>query len=292
MSKIIDRTGKGANISQSENDANLDSLHGINQGVAGAAHTVDISDQGDTLEFTSGSAVAVTLDSIATILAAAHTSDFHVTIIAIGTGTVVTITPDALDAINTGVATIVLSENEYITIETDSTNNIWNIIGRDHNVVDRAAISTNAADIATNAADIATNAADIATNAADIATNAADIATNTADIATNTAKIAGLNTKIINIGDWDMDADTAVNVAHGLSDYTKFRIVTATIISDAGTANYDFGSANNGLDAGNHFIKYGSTNITLSRAANGFFDNVFFDDTPLDRGWITIQYLD
>jgi len=128
MSKIIDRTGKGSNISQSENDSNLDSLHGINQGIAGASHTVDITDQGDTLEFTNGGAVAVTLDSIATILAAAHTSDFKVTLVSIGAATVVTITPDALDSINTGVLTIVLTENEYVTIQTDSTNNVWNIV--------------------------------------------------------------------------------------------------------------------------------------------------------------------
>jgi len=129
MSKIIDRTGKGSNISQSENDSNLDSLHGINKGIAGSSYTVDITDQGDTLEFTNGGAVAVTLDSIAAILGAAHTSDFKVTLVAIGAGTVVTITPDALNTINTGVATIILAENEYITIQTDSTNVVWSIKG-------------------------------------------------------------------------------------------------------------------------------------------------------------------
>jgi len=128
MAKIIDRTGKGASISQGEFDGNYDSLHGVNQAISGASHTVDITDQGDTLEFTSGGAVAVTLDSIATILTAAHTSDFHVTIFSSGTGTVVTITPDALNTINTGVSTIVLTENEYVTFETDSTGLTWNII--------------------------------------------------------------------------------------------------------------------------------------------------------------------
>ncbi len=127
MSKIIDRTGKGSAISQAEFDANYDSLHGINQAIAGTTHTVDISDQGDTLEFTSASAVAVTLDSIATIAAALHTSDYKVTLIAIGAG-VVTITPDGLNTINTGAGTIVLAQNEYVTIQTDSTGLIWNII--------------------------------------------------------------------------------------------------------------------------------------------------------------------
>lgn len=127
MSKIIDRTGKGSAISEGENDVNLDSLHGINQVVSGSSHTVAIANQGNTLEFTSATAVAVILDSIATILTAAHTSDFKVTLIATGAGTV-TITPNALNTINTGASTIVLTTGEYVTLQTDETELIWNII--------------------------------------------------------------------------------------------------------------------------------------------------------------------
>jgi hypothetical protein len=70
------------------------------------------------------------LDSIATILAAADTSDFKVTLIATGAGTV-TITDDAGDAINTGASTIVLETDEYVTIQTDNSEAIWNIVNRD-----------------------------------------------------------------------------------------------------------------------------------------------------------------
>lgn len=129
MSKIIDRAGSGIPITPVENDSNLDSLHGINQVIAGATHTVDITDQGDTLEFTNAGAVAVTLDDIATIQGAAHTSDFKVTLLATNAATVATITPDATDSINTGVATIVLTVDEYVTLQTDSTGAVWNIIG-------------------------------------------------------------------------------------------------------------------------------------------------------------------
>jgi hypothetical protein len=127
MSKIIDRTGKGSAIDQAEFDANYDSLHGINQVVSGTTHTVDITDQGDTIEFTNAGAVAVTLDAIATIQSAAHTSDFLVTLINTGAGTV-TITLDATNTTNTGASTIVLETGEYVTIQTDSTELIWNII--------------------------------------------------------------------------------------------------------------------------------------------------------------------
>lgn len=128
MSKIIDRTGKGAAINQSEFDANYDSLHGINQVVAGTTKTVTIADQGDTIEFTNAGAVAVTLDSMATIIAALHTSDFECGFINTGAGTV-TITPNALNSLNTGDATIVLKTDEYARIQTDSTGLIWNVFG-------------------------------------------------------------------------------------------------------------------------------------------------------------------
>lgn len=128
MSKIIDRAGSGIPITPVENDVNLDSLHGINQVIAGATHTVDITDQGDTLEFTNAGAVAVTLDSIATIQGAAHTSDFHVILIATNAATVATITPNGANSFNTGAATIVLTVDEYVILETDSTGLVWNII--------------------------------------------------------------------------------------------------------------------------------------------------------------------
>lgn len=127
MSIITTRTVKGASVSQSENDVNMEAISGLNLLETGATYAVDIDDQNNTIEFTSASAVAVTLDEIAVIIAAANTSDFKVTLIAIGAGAV-TITPDAADTINTGISAIVLNTNDCITIQTDSTNLIWNVI--------------------------------------------------------------------------------------------------------------------------------------------------------------------
>ena len=64
MSKIIDRTGKGASISQSENDDNLSSLSGINAPITATTHTIDIDDQNDTVEYSNASPIAVTLAEI------------------------------------------------------------------------------------------------------------------------------------------------------------------------------------------------------------------------------------
>lgn len=136
MSIVITSTGKGAAISESENDANLSSMCGINEAQVGD-YTVVAADQNRTIEVSKGTAVAITLDEIATIIAAIDTDDFKVTILNIGVGAA-TITPDAADTINNGDATIVLATDEFVTLQTDSTKLIWNIINKD---IDTATIT-------------------------------------------------------------------------------------------------------------------------------------------------------
>ena len=132
--KIITRTGKGSAISQAENDSNLSSLSNENILESGTSLTVSIIHQNATIEFTSSSAVAVTLQDITTIIAAADTGDFTVSFIQTGTGKV-TITKDATDTFNTGAATIVLGIDEYATIQTAATSSVWNIIDRNSETV-------------------------------------------------------------------------------------------------------------------------------------------------------------
>ena len=132
MTKIIDRATKAAALDITENDNNLSSLAGINEADATASRTVDVNDQNKTIEFSSVGAVAVTLDAIADIYnvadGALNTDDFKVTLFNTGAATTVTITPDGADALSNGEATIVLSNNEYVTLQTDSTGGVWNII--------------------------------------------------------------------------------------------------------------------------------------------------------------------
>lgn len=126
MAAIITRTGKGAAITQSENDSNLDSLCGINEPQTGTAYTVSAADQNSTIEFSNVAPVTATLTLISTIIAANDTSDFQVSLKNVGVG-VVTVTPTT-DTFDDGSAIKTLSQYEWVTIQTDSTQSLWNII--------------------------------------------------------------------------------------------------------------------------------------------------------------------
>lgn len=127
MTKIIDVTGKGSAISASENDANLSSLAGINEDASLTTYTVTIDDQNRTIELTNAASKTVTLTAIATIRSSLDTDDFKVTIINVGAGTA-TINRGSTDTFNGGGTSLSLLVGEYVTIQTDSTNAIWNII--------------------------------------------------------------------------------------------------------------------------------------------------------------------
>ena len=127
MAAIITRTGKGAAITQSENDSNLDSLCGINEPQTGTTYTIDAADQNSTIEFSNAAPVVATLTLISTIIAANDTSDFQATLKNIGAG-VVTVTPTT-NTFDDGSVTKILAQYEWMTIQTDSTQVLWNVIG-------------------------------------------------------------------------------------------------------------------------------------------------------------------
>lgn len=89
------------------------------------------------------------------------------------------------------------------------------------------------------------------------------------------------------IGDWNMDADTSVSVAHGLT-LAKIRDFWAIVRNDADTA-YDHllskGSTSNAGD-----VRANTTNIELSAFTGGFFDNTNYNATAFNRGWVYIKY--
>ena len=108
--------------------------------------------------------------------------------------------------------------------------------------------------------------------------------------------IINLKTKIIEIGDWDMNANDGVSVAHGLSDYTKIISVKAMIRPDAGNnETYPLcdvmnNFATDGVEGG--ILRIDATNIDLRRFLGGFFDSVSFDSTSYNRGWVIIKYME
>ena len=105
---------------------------------------------------------------------------------------------------------------------------------------------------------------------------------------------SNLLTKIIPIGDWDMDALVSATIPHGLTDLNRIKTVTALIRRDDGLASYIlngmFSAASSALDGGVSEIN--STNVILFRFTTGFFDSNLFDSTSYNRGWITIEYVE
>ena len=80
-----------------------------------------------------------------------------------------------------------------------------------------------------------------------------------------------VHTKIIEIGDWDMDADTTVNVAHGL-DFDKIRGVSVIIRHDTQNETYKIETLPAFADVAGGVGAIGAAFITLRRLVSGFFD--------------------
>jgi hypothetical protein len=97
-----------------------------------------------------------------------------------------------------------------------------------------------------------------------------------------------IKTDVINIGDWDMDADATKNIAHGVVDFTKIRDVSAMIRNDTGTDHYQATGMRSGGAGALWISGIKVTNITLTR--DGTFDNTGFDSTSYNRGWVTVVY--
>lgn len=98
-----------------------------------------------------------------------------------------------------------------------------------------------------------------------------------------------LKVKVVEIGGWDMDADASKNVAHGLT-LSKIRAVSVVVRNDAGDTYYAFSTASptNPHDIVIQYID--ATNVVLQRANSTAFDSTGYDQTPYNRGWITIWY--
>ena len=108
-----------------------------------------------------------------------------------------------------------------------------------------------------------------------------------ADSINETGASTVMNMKVVDIGDWDMNATGSVAVAHGITQ-SKLRSFTVMIRHDNETIGiYDFSAA-----IGDNLASVGSTNINLTRDAAGTFAATTFDSTPYNRGWITLWYTD
>lgn len=104
---------------------------------------------------------------------------------------------------------------------------------------------------------------------------------------------SGPYTKVIEIGDWNMNngiASVQKNVVHGL-DRKKIRSVSVLIRNDANayTVPLDlYNSSDATLSGGVSNID--SEYIVLVQKPGGFFYSVDYDAVPYNRGWVTIIY--
>lgn len=101
-----------------------------------------------------------------------------------------------------------------------------------------------------------------------------------------------VRTKIIDIGDWDMNTNQTVTVSHGIADFTKIRSVKALIRTDDATNMYDIGLVAPGSGVVNGSVgAISSSSIVLLRTNGGSFDTTGFQATSYNRGFITIEYI-
>ncbi len=104
-----------------------------------------------------------------------------------------------------------------------------------------------------------------------------------------TVSLKRLYTKIIEIGDWNMDANTNKDVTHGL-EKSKIRRTSYIIRDDNDTFMYAVVYVD-GVGVSLLGITYiNATVIRLTRVLNSTFDSIDFDSTTYNRGWVTIEY--
>jgi hypothetical protein len=121
-------------------------------------------------------------------------------------------------------------------------------------------------------------------------TNGTDFAFEACNSIIPASGTANLKVKVIEIGDWNMDATAQVTIAHGIADFTKIRSLSAIVRTDADSAYYNLVNGEIGASSGNTQIQAQSTNVLLARAVGGIFDSTSFDSTAFNRGWITVVY--
>ncbi len=106
------------------------------------------------------------------------------------------------------------------------------------------------------------------------------------------SSVVDIKTTIREIGDWNMDADSFVNIALP-AHITKANIrhLSAIIRHDEGSViSALLNDDNDGSSDNNKITVESSNDIQLRRRVGGFFDNTSYNATSYNRGWIMIMY--
>lgn len=99
-----------------------------------------------------------------------------------------------------------------------------------------------------------------------------------------------LITTLVQIGDWDMDANSTKSVSLGSITSDKVRSITGMIRNDADNAFYPLPYIDATPDIQAWIGGSGSGSVTLLRLTGGFFDSTNFNQTSFNRGHLVVVH--
>ena len=102
--------------------------------------------------------------------------------------------------------------------------------------------------------------------------------------------------KVLEIGEWNMDATQGLVIAHNLGSKSQVRTVSCVINDDNGiqqplNAVSDFSTTASSINGGIYQMVVAG--ITIGRTNGGLFDSALFNataSTVANRGWVFIEY--
>ncbi|HDY86791.1 MAG TPA: hypothetical protein ENH82_01600 [bacterium] len=111
---------------------------------------------------------------------------------------------------------------------------------------------------------------------------------------TSSVTVVAVKQTVIRLGAWDMDADQAksFNITAFVSDLQNFICAKAFIIKDGEENTWNLETPN-GINIDgyiNTFASGGDVTIQAVRNGAGFFDNAFYNDTGINRGYLIITH--
>ncbi len=98
-----------------------------------------------------------------------------------------------------------------------------------------------------------------------------------------------VSVKILEIGDWNMKDTTVVNITHGVS-FSAIRAVHTMVRNDSDTAAAELQYHPSPVSVAGGYVFWDSTDIVLTRNAAGVYDDVTYNSTSYNRGWVTFWY--
>jgi hypothetical protein len=264
-----------------------------------SADDIDRDDELVMVDTTSGN-ITVTLEDV-------DTFDNPVTIKKIAAGNTVTIATTDSQTIDGDSTATLTGNNQTLTLFPDQSADVWRK-SNDQTVDNISDLTATASEINTACDGITATAAEINTACDGVTATASEINTACDGI---TATASEINTacdgvtatateinsgcdgmgvtipriKVIEMGTWDMDGNDALAVAHGLTA-AKIVSVVARVVNDNASQYYDLAGDVYGS------IQFNDTNIICTRTTSGNFDDVAFDSTASNRGYIVIFYID